>query len=488
VTEPHTGEEQTVLRLRLATLRRNLEQVQSAGVSVAHRRKEVGALAEVFDDQEGIQLTGSLVVKDIGDCQETLAKLARGSALQGKLIDRLRDRLDDCAVNAMEVSEQAERSANLVAAMSRRWATLAADEKFDEHVRLVFVVKAKDLIEKIDGLATLTPSSAWDSFQKKIRAKSDALFSDYVEFLSGLALRDTGLGMPVPPVTAEQFGPDVYVMADDLVKQIYRIGESDLWHSLTIPARRYATACTIARMVRVGFPEWTVWAVPLAAFEFGRVVIDEMEIVESFASEYGGVIDGLETALADVFATYVMGPAYAFASVYVLLDPRSEGPALTGSERAYVVFRTLELMDEGGLLGDVIDVLRSRWEMAVGQAQGAPLPTGDATLHLDRLTTHLRDFLKTNAPTIGYLAPRWAKVVTWSPLAALVASKRPLVLGQEDVRDILNAAWLQRLDGGDGTPTDRESDAALADEALALWRIDLDARRSNDSDTRRRWF
>lgn len=477
-------QDQSVLRLRLDTLKRNLRQVEATELSVAQRRDEIDALAKVFDDQlDGIHLTGRYLVQDLTGCRSVVDSLMKAAETVPGAVRRLDGLLSTCAEYANQIEGKATDCAEIVQTMARRWETLTADEKFDEHIRQVFAQRAKALIDKIDELADVEPAQAWTTFQEHIRAESEDLFAEYVEFLGGLALRDTGLGVPAvgSPAPVEAFGADVYVMADDLIRQIYRIGGDELWHSLTIPARRDAAACTRARMIRLAFPEWTVWAVPLAAHEFGRVVIDKNEIVDAHADEFGGVCQGLKTLLADIFGTYAMGPSYALATVYVRLDPRTrneqerlaqlaDGPVRSDSERAYVVFTTLERMDDDGSLAKVTGMLRTRWEMAIDQAQGIPLPTGKAAANLDRYVAFLLDFLLKKAPVIKYSADRWAKTQQLDEFRALVAAGWRPMPGREDVRDVLNAAWRQRITAGKTAGVD--GDVQLADDALELWRRD----------------
>jgi hypothetical protein len=502
--EDADGRDETILRLRLATLRRNLEQVRHTEGSVAQRREEIRALADVFDQAEGIQTKARYVVEGIDEAMQRVIDLQQLASVPKTIVDRLKIRLTEAASDATQVTEHAQRSASVIKAMSQRWSRLSADDLLDTHIREIFAEQAKNLVTAIDKLRTNSPDAAWSTYQQTIRGASEDLFSEYVEFLSGLALRDTGLGGPLTVAAAanehdhgngaiEQLGPDVYMMADDLVKQIYRIGEADLWHSLTIPARRDAAARTVARMIRLGFPEWTIWAVPLSAYEFGRVVIDrkKAEIVDRYAAANGAVGQGLEIVLADAFATYALGPAYAYASVYVLLDPgtaarrangegaAAAGPACGDSERAFVVFRMLELMDEGGALTAVINELRRRWMMAVRQAKGTELPDAAEAEPLERLTSHLWNFLRHNAPRIQYSARRWSAVIKWDPLAILVGQEWRLAPGREDVRDILNAAWHQRLATKPDSTPDPVTDQELADAALELWRRDLASRRKS---------
>jgi len=161
------------------------------------------------------------------------------------------------------------------------------------------------------------------------------------------------------------------------------------------------------------------------------------------------------------------------------------GPVRTDSDRAYAVLSTLEQMNEREALTGVLDDLRSRWTTAVEQAQGVALPTGNEAEQLDAIVSLLLPRLRYVAPSVQFMASRWALIANWEPLAELVTDEEwGLQAGREDVRDILNAAWLQRLDAR--PLLDTTADGALADAALALWRRDLEGRRPGDGPTSQR--
>lgn len=510
---PALRDDQSVLRLRLATLRRNLEHVQQTVQSVKQRRKEIDVLAEVFAHNDGIQSRADDLADNLDFCLRKVRSIAEGPG--GDCVPAiLVTRLEECVGDIDNLQKKADTSSGTISEMTRRWPTLAHHDDFDAHVKEIFEDEAGKLIKKIDGLST-NPEDAWKEYRKSIQSDSETLFSEYVEFLAGLSLRDTGLGGPVTAEEATEAGrsadgaprressggpsrtnghhaasttSDVYAMTDDLIKQLYGIGGVDLWHSLTIPARRDAAARTLARMVRLGFPEWTVWGVPLAAYEFGRVVVEHTPVDEVYEKEIGGTFQGLETVIADVFATYVMGPAYAFAAVYFLLDPGHERPlpealhSLAGepvrsdSYRAHVMFRTLDLMDgDSGELTSVVTALRNHWATAVDESGGPALPAPGQMERFDRLTDFAWGHWSGKAKNAGYTAGRWSKAAGVDPLPSVLAEGSwRLHRGEEDVRDLINAAWFQRVN----RPELAEHE--LARTTIRLWRDDFANRGSRD--------
>jgi len=489
--------DEQVLRLRLEGLKTNLEQVRDIKASVASRRKEIHDLLPVFDAQEGIQQLAQLVKDDLKVCRGWAQQVLQAESVPRGVVQRLSSRLDQAEQDASSIADRAETSARIIKAMGRRWSAIPSDS-FDRHIDDIFAREAQALIDQIDSLKNKEPPEAWRAYRVTLRGKSEDLFSEYVEFLGGLALRDTGLGgLPLTPADASDsdFDPDVYHMVDELIKQIYYIGGTDLWHSMAIPARRDAAARTLARMIRLGFPEWTVWAVPLGAFEFGRVVVDVNSIVQSYGHKYGGAGRGLAVALADAFATFSMGPSYAFANILMRLEPGPGAPdgndedqprgwdedrtrsPISDAERAYVLFETLRFMDADNVYTPVVGELERLWHAALRQVGANEALADDTQERLSNWTTHMWDFLTTKAPGVMYRPARFKAAATWEILTDLAKPDNleswQLKPEEEDVRDILNAAWIQRL--RESAPAQRD----LAKAALRLWRRDLDGRSSS---------
>jgi hypothetical protein len=119
-----------------------------------------------------------------------------------------------------------------------------------------FLVLAADELGK-----SLSVDNYW-----KQRRRCDALFSEYVDYLRGVAIRSTGFGDESGMLS------DLFLLADSLPALWGRPG-GRAWNSLAIPSRVEQNASTEAFVLRIGFPEWTIWALPLLQHEFGHVVI-----------------------------------------------------------------------------------------------------------------------------------------------------------------------------------------------------------------------
>ena len=139
------------------------------------------------------------------------------------------------------------------------------------------------------------------------------MFGEYVDLLRGIALRDA------------DFDDNFFEIAERLPALWDRIKGWGPWASLAIPARVERNASTVAYVLRIGFPEWTMWALPLVQHEFGHIVVEAAlkgdEAVLPSAESHVDAHRLAATLLADAAATYVTGPSYACAVLLMRLDP-----------------------------------------------------------------------------------------------------------------------------------------------------------------------
>jgi len=234
------------------------------------------------------------------------------------------------------------------------------------------------------------------------------------------------------------------------------------------------------------FPEWTIWAVPLTAHELGRVVIKGSPKFEKpvQAVSQGETDEAKEQArehmrvyLADAFATYVMGPAYACSVILLRFNPltayQEKGTYPPDALRAQIVLSMLTKMLEkernrNPPYGEIVDNLKDSWNSALVQAKGE-LPE---TLNLkqekvDQWADHLFKALVKEYSKGMYKGELWNNTAV--ALKRLLASEdkkdvSELLNGNEAWRDVLNAAWLCRIDNVDESST-------IARAAEELWQL-----------------
>ena len=167
------------------------------------------------------------------------------------------------------------------------------------------IKKPTDHLSALNLLLTTNQSDfvAWNKFREASK-ESQAIFAEYVDFLSGLALRDAG------------FDESISRMAEYLIRT-YKTNRAPIYEWMALPTTgRETVAKTLARIIRVGFPEWTVWALPFTAHAFWHVTARH-----DFAGDLPDIPERFQTCLADAFATYTMGPAYAYACFFLSLNP-----------------------------------------------------------------------------------------------------------------------------------------------------------------------
>jgi hypothetical protein len=269
---------------------------------------------------------------------------------------------------------------------------------------------------------------------------------------------------------------------------------------------------------RFRFPEWTLWALPFAAHEVWHIALGE-ELIASLKGDIESanrpttLLDGENTqsCLADAFATYTLGPAYAYAAIALLLDPArpadetrvcailralrddaasdDEGPtesyAMIANElrrawdaarrQAWASFPPVAEQDadllaalvseelhgkQSRLFSAVMDEVRKKWyaKQHHVERQFAPAPTAD----IEWLVSVLRKALRRKAYP-SFTIDQWHPLLGWlDGYHKLGWATAPELPDELDLRHLLNAAWLARVDRR--RPIDRD----ITDDMMEL--------------------
>jgi hypothetical protein len=340
-----------------------------------------------------------------------------------------------------------------------------------------------ELQDKVRNSTAGERGDRWLEYQALLD-KVRPVFIEYVDFLGGLAVRDTGLD------------DQVCDMTDGLLTRFTGV----TGRTLPLPARQAALGNALDSVVLLGFPEWSIWGIPLVGHEVGLAYAQGSNDRE-LASLIQGYVplvlppdrgddsrlraeEHVRHLFADVFATYTLGLAYACAALLLRLSPRADEPPDPGRprdiDRARVITSTLcaggkTAPDQGGEFTDTVDLLRRQWDGAVRETAGSarqdvPPEQPDRQDWIPEFIDRAIEYLRSRHWTIPpYDQERWRASDEWretlrghldkEPDAKLV---RP-VWGRrsESVPDALNAAWRMRLDG-----TDTKK---LADCVTGLW-------------------
>lgn len=278
----------------------------------------------------------------------------------------------------------------------------------------------------------------WEDYARLAEA-SESLFGEIVELMGGLALRDRSVD------------PWLFVIADKLVEW-YAQRTSDSWEAVTVPSVRGAVARTLVRIVGLRFPEWSVWALPLTAYEFAhqsfRFGHKGVKLKAQIDNDLPGVwegkqVSGQEVLLADAFATFTTGPAYLLATVGLRLSPQE-------TARALVIFRVLEKLDKGATFrNDFLEEFRARWRSS--PVSGSGLAPDEVQKLEDFADAALKALKMSYLPATEYSVEQdWSRAkeihrhwaengkIPGKPLEIRNIQRLKLI-------DVLNAAWYCRF-------------------------------------------
>lgn len=225
---------------------------------------------------------------------------------------------------------------------------------------------------------------AADAQQAGLPLKREAL-----EFLGGLLLRYRGLTSRLHPPD-ENPPPSICSLAEhQLERLVVRTGVN--WKTLIIPGPD-AFVATDTEIIRVRFPDWSVWNLPLMAHEFGHVVARTNAVFRNYQwntalqatagvpekqrkTAFDQVQSHLEEIFCDIFATFVLGPAFACNALLLQFNPPEAAAASpshpTHDERALAILTAMEAINARApepIYQQAIDLLRKAWQDAVQQS------------------------------------------------------------------------------------------------------------------------
>jgi hypothetical protein len=343
---------------------------------------------------------------------------------------------------------------------------------------------------------------AWQDYAKA-HEQSQEVFREWLDVIGGITLR------------AKRLDGSLCHMADELIRR-FATASGGIRPCLTIPAPEETLAKTLGRVIRLRFPEWSMWTLPVIAHEYARVVVDEVdelhEYIEDKATEwveqdgriqqlaeevqrlaesienqdgtgeqeqerhqetverYQKELDGrkerykthLLEFLADSFATYTIGPAYASAVILLRFDPsvayHEDGKHTAYAKRACVILAMLGRMDRmAGFPSpyrEVAEHVSNEWQGMLARAKPSGTLEAEVRQQLEDLVEGIWDMLYSafgreplypHAGETGWqIAQQWS--ADWrEQLEQRTALSTWEVSPTSKLHDVLNAAWLCRL-------------------------------------------
>jgi hypothetical protein len=229
-------------------------------------------------------------------------------------------------------------------------------------------------------------------------------------------------------------------------------------------------------IIRIRYPLATVWDVAVGVHEFGHfasrritakrsdgshvlalethkqaVVMQKEAAGTSVAGSVDVAIDWgtyVDELFADVFATYALGPAFAFSTILLRFDPLTSTIDLDGKHpsyaiRTFAILRTLRRMNVAagrvGQLADAIQLLESSWKSACKAAGTNPLPRESDQDWIDGQVSTIHGVLRDSEPGLEFDGWETARL---NANLLLAATADPASATALSIVQLLNAAWI----------------------------------------------
>lgn len=460
--------QQPLLRIRLEVLVNDINKVEGAIDRAKQRGCELDTVISSFTDGN------RSVMKMI----QQLATLNAQTAGAFRRNDELAELLDDDE-GSSDLREQIEAAQSDFKELDRQVNAIRRDlnqiRKTAKGVNARFASEnsalqkecsqlrgeVESLLERVRAAGDDKPRQReiWTDYEKLLDERARPLFGEYVDFLGGLTMRDTGLD------------DRVCEMTDVLLVQFNTI----IGDFVPIPSRTAALSSALDSVIKLGFPEWSIWGVPLVAHEVGLALRKSYE-AERLQEQFAGKAtkDQLAELFADVFGAYTLGPAYGYAALLLRLHPHHDEPIhdteAKDVDRARLILLALASAgDPGTDYQDAVELLKDTWAEAVmtkaapgheAQAEAdARGPAAEADW-IDDFVATARRFLKERRSLRPYDELRWTEARTvWQKL-----TNGQAMFDDDDVDllAVLNHAWAARL-------RDASAVGELTQQVEAMW-------------------
>jgi hypothetical protein len=395
--------------------------------------------------------------------------------------DVLKAQLDSLRQELVRAKRSSD-SADLESALRIRVAA-----RFD--TELTRLEKRAETFSSLLGSAGQPMDAQWREL-RKLQTDAGTVLNECLAFVQGALARRVGVDNGICALTD--------ALLDDLA------AKSDIpWGRFTLLATSEFYRET-ADIIRIRYPDVSLWSMPFAAHEFGHFLgpalrrsrdgayVYPFQDLLKLADERSKPEGQLHTTqwhhsqelFADLFATYSLGPAYAAAIILLRMNP-AEAHAESyshpsGASRVHGILWALDRMserDDGTRrrpFRDVTDLLSNLWQESMGQAkQSIKLPDAQASLLTQRLS-ELFDLLADATPErLMFKGADWNRVEALANDMLAVLADDATDRGMTDLsaaatcRDVLNAAWLTRLNVADQNPRVLND---LAQRALVTFR------------------
>lgn len=292
----------------------------------------------------------------------------------------------------------------------------------------------------------------WGSFEAN-RDQTENLIRECLALVQGAIARD------------KRVDADLCQIADALLDELEQKAEFG-WKRFTLPSDGESFS-HLEQIIRIRFPSNEIWSVPVAVHEFGHFAARKMVLPDIdgdcsiFAAflrqkqeEKQSKLSETEKSyyrefFADLFATYVLGPAYVCTCLEIRFNPvaawnETSQTHPSDMRRSFLITAMLKRMAKVQQrdFTDVPGTVNQRWLDSLNDAGNPYYPPPDSK-DLDRLSAHFYQAFRDARPELEYRT--WASA---QGLAGLLPNSRQFPPGTH-FTDLLNGAWLARLQGWD---------------------------------------
>jgi hypothetical protein len=408
-----------ILRTRLELLEQAVDEVSKIIEAMRDQRERLGKVEECL--RPGGQLSSSekKIRTTLGDAATRLdTVLDEDSAGLGNvdrgLLNEAQQFLLDAKPSLSQLSTDRSRAYESFQGI-RRWSIAGLpDQELNE--------AAQDYRRLLADIRR--SAEPWQRYAAQLRGRGQELFTLYLELLGGMAVR--GLGLDAAALVG-----DVQMLVRHLMQPLGSAARK-------APQPRSPHVLMGTRHRPLGYPEWSLWALPLVGRTAGEYLIREGTFETA-------VPEQLRVLCADLYALHALGPSYAPAALFLELDP-GEAPTgvLPDSIRARVLLKKLTQLGDGSVrksLEWIAKQLAEPWSRARLAVRGRNTSLDQSEREvLEEFFIELRDGFK----EIAY-ETRW--------LSEAEHLGRKLAEGGEGLdnlapspRDLITAIWLARLE------------------------------------------
>ncbi|MGY1804342.1 hypothetical protein ACI78T_13780 [Blastococcus sp. SYSU D00922] len=295
-----------------------------------------------------------------------------------------------------------------------------------------------------DPASTQMPS--WDGFRER-RRTVDRVLAECLAVVAGAFTR------PIPRISSS------CEEAQGLAQELHGLTRVAADHSI-IPAETEC-ASLVSTVVRRRFPDHGIWDLPVVAHEYGHLVARDLLDVDPVSGDTSRPLadflagrrrQAAELA-ADVFAVYVLGPAYPLTLVLHRMDPTAGAVSAADATHpgdASRVAAVLHLL--GRLSACDIEERRRQYDFLVttltawwSDAQSAAPPSARLTELEAASVTAEADRIWDRIASSRLAGTRYATFPEARALADVLGEARTPGRDEVSCRDALNAAWLARF-------------------------------------------